>query len=134
MAKHTVEETPEHGGSMAPSVPHYHPPQRTMERRGNVSAPMVNRYPQIRGGVCEYCGVLDSKLPSEMQYRICGHFRDLGEIRCTYCPETRNPTEVIIHSVMNVVSSPTNPNELIAWCNSFECSKAHLERFNRAVN
>lgn len=94
---------------------------------------MTGRYPSIRGGVCEFCGTLDPLLPPEQQYKLCPHFRGLGDIRCTYCPETKDPTEVTIHSVMNVAESPFNPNEVIAWCNSFDCSDAHLKRFNLAV-
>lgn len=135
MAKHTVDESLGDGAPSAPRTaqPIQYAPQKRMERRGQVSAPMAGRYPTIRGGVCEFCGTLDSHMPSEVQYKLCPHFRGLGDIRCTYCPETKDPIQVIGHAVVNVSESPFNPNEVIAWCDSFECSKAHMERFSRAV-
>ena len=106
------------------------PVQRfTVERQGSRTVPVTRRWPQIRGGICEYCGVIDPNVRSEDQYKLCPHFRGLGQMRCSYCDESKNPDDVIYHSVLNVAAHPDNPNKLIAWCNSYECSRKHEKRF-----
>lgn len=114
--------------------PVYAPPpprQMRVERQGSRSEPYTRRFPQIRGGICEFCGVLDHNVPSIYQYKMCPHYRGM-EARCTYCAETKDPDEVVRISDMNVAEHPDNPNTLIMWCNSYECSKAHNTRFKRA--
>lgn len=108
---------------------HYTPPQKRLERQGSSSAPMVHHMPEIRGGICEWCGVMDPNVASQYQYQLCPHFRGLGEMRCSYCPETSDPTEVARRSVLHITDSPNDPSTLIAVCNSYECSRKHLERF-----
>lgn len=104
---------------------------KQVERMGDVSSPYSVRYPQVRGGLCEYCGVIDGNYPSEMQYKMCPHFRGM-QLRCSYCPASKNPDDVINHTVLQVAEHPDNPNKLVVWCNSYECSKKHLERFQIA--
>ena len=104
------------------------PRQKTIERQGNVSAPYSRRFPQVRGGVCEFCGVLDPNVPSQHQYKLCPHYRGM-QLRCTYCPEAKDADDIIYHSTMNIAEHPDNPDKLVVWCNSYECSKKHLERF-----
>lgn len=89
---------------------------------------MVVHYPNVRGGICDRCGVLDQNVDSVNQYKLCEHYRG-KQLHCSYCPGTKDPDEVIRHSVLQVMDSPTNPNELVVVCNSYECSKRHLERF-----
>ncbi len=105
------------------------PRHRIIERQGPRSEAYTRRLPQIRGGICEYCGVMDPNVPSQFQYQLCPHFRGLGEIRCSYCDEAKNPTDVLLHSVMNIAEHPDNPNNLVVWCNSYECSRKHEARF-----
>lgn len=107
------------------------PRQMRIERQGARSEPYTRRFPQVRGGVCEYCGILDKNVPSQYQYKLCGHYRGM-QLRCSYCSETKDPDEVIYHAAMNVAEHPDNPNMIIAWCDSYECSKAHNERFQRS--
>lgn len=107
----------------------YAPRPKTIERQGIRSEPYTHRMPQIRGGICEWCGVKDPNVPSQFQYRLCDHFRDIGEMRCSYCEEAKDPTDVVIHSVLNVAEHPNNPQQLVVWCNSYECSRAHEMRF-----
>ena len=104
------------------------PRQKMIERQGNVSAPYSRRFPQVRGGVCEFCGVLDPNVPSQHQYKLCSHYRGM-QLRCTYCPEAKDADDIIYHSTMNIAEHPDNPDKLVVWCNSYECSKKHLERF-----
>lgn len=104
------------------------PRQKTIERQGGTSAPAVHFFPQVRGGICEFCGVVDPHQPSQYQYKLCPHYRGM-QLRCTYCPETKDADDVIYHADLNVAEHPDNPDKLVVWCNSYECSKKHLERF-----
>jgi hypothetical protein len=119
----------------APYIPPaYVPPaprQMQVERQGAQSEPFVRRFPQIRGGICEFCGVIDRNYPSQYQYKLCPHYRGM-DARCSYCPPSKDPEDVVYHADMNVAESPSNPNTLIMWCNSYECSRAHLARFQKA--
>ena len=104
------------------------PRNMQVERQGETSSPYSRRFPEVRGGVCEYCGVIDGNYPSEYQYKLCNHYRGM-QLRCTYCPAGKNPDEVIGHSTLMIAEHPDNPRKLVVWCNSFECSRKHLERF-----
>lgn len=108
------------------------PRNMRVERSGNVSAQFSTRWPQIRGGTCEFCGVIDQNQPAQFQYKLCPHFRGMTA-RCTYCPENKDPDEIVTHAMMNVATHPDNPNTIIMWCNSYACSDAHLKRFNKAT-
>lgn len=111
------------------SIPTPQPRQRTIERQGGLTAPSSRRLPEVRGGVCEFCGVLDPNVPSQFQYKLCPHFRGIGELRCSYCDEAKNPTDTILHSRLQVAEHPYNPDQLVVWCDSYECSRKHLARF-----
>ena len=116
----------------SPARPAYVPPKLKIERQGNSSEPYTQRLPQVRGGICEYCGVMDRNVPSEHQYKLCPHYRDIGQLRCSYCDDSKNPDDVIGHSILNVAKSPDDPNKLIVWCDSYECSRAHEQRFRKS--
>lgn len=107
------------------------PRHKQVERSGDISSPVTVRWPQVRGGICEFCGVLDPNQPSHMQYKLCGHYRGM-QLRCTYCPRSKDVNEVIDHSIMNVAEHPDNPDKLVVWCDSYDCSKKHTERFSNA--
>lgn len=100
-----------------------------IERQGDVSVPITRSFPKVIGGVCEYCGILDSSLPSEEQYTVCKHFKTVGLLRCSYCDESRDPVDVIKSAEINIHGHPDNPNKLVVVCDSFECSQKHLARF-----
>lgn len=102
---------------------------KTIERQGATSVPFTHRYPEVRGGVCEYCGILDNNVPSESQYKLCPHFRGIGTLACSYCPDHKNPEEVARISKLNIHQHPQYPNQLIVVCDSYECSKKHIDRF-----
>lgn len=108
------------------------PRNMRVERAGTVSAQYSTRWPQIRGGTCEFCGVMDPNQPAQFQYKLCNHFRGMTA-RCTYCPENKDPDEITYHSTLNVATHPDNPSTIIMWCNSYACSDAHLKRFNKAT-
>ena len=86
-------------------------------------------YPEVRGGVCAFCGVIDPNQPSTVQYLLCPHFKPVGELRCSYCDETKDPDDVIYKSTMKVHEHPDNPDKLVVVCDSYECSGKHLARF-----
>ena len=109
--------------------PVYTPRPKTLERQGARTEPYTHRMPQIRGGVCEWCGIKDHNVPSQFQYQLCDHFRGLGEMKCSYCDEAVNPTDVIMHSVLNIAEHPDDRNKLVVWCNSYKCSGKHEARF-----
>lgn len=108
-------------------LPAQYAPKR-IERQGGVTIPMVRRYPQVKGGVCEYCGILDKHVPSEFQYRMCPHYRGMT-LECSYCPQDKEQEQVVGHAILNVYDHPNNPNELIVVCNSYECTRRHQQRF-----
>lgn len=103
-------------------------PVAQFERRGQVAAPIVARYPSVIGGVCEYCGVLDNHQPSKDQYKLCPHYKG-AEIRCSYCDPSKDPEHVIEHAKMIVVGHPTQPGVRIAVCDNISCVQAHQKRF-----
>ena len=101
----------------------------TIERQGSRTVPVTRRWPQVRGGLCEFCGVMDKNFRSEDQYKLCPHFREIGQLRCSYCDESKNPDDIIYHSVLNIAAHPDNPDKLIVWCNAYTCSQKHEKRF-----
>lgn len=103
---------------------------KIIERQGQKSVPYTEYYPQVRGGICEFCGVIDPNQPSQVQYKLCPHFRALGELRCSYCDESKNPEEVVYKSTLNIHGHPDNPNKLVVVCDDFKCSQKHEARFS----
>ncbi len=108
------------------------------ERQGSTSEVYTKRYPDITGGVCDFCGVITGLEPSEVQYQIthvanCPYSAIGGVpfIRCSYCPDNVDPVEVIKRARLSVHQHPDHPNQLIAVCDSYNCSQKHLQRFKR---
>lgn len=99
-----------------------------IERQGLRSEAYTRYLPKVRGGVCDYCGVLDPNVDSKDQYKLCPHFRG-QQLMCTYCPDNKNPDEVVGRSILNVHEHPDKPGTWVVVCNSFECSEKHLSRF-----
>lgn len=119
-------------GTDAPIAPVTEPRQmKRVERQGARSEPYTRRWPQVRGGICEYCGVIDKNVSSEHQYKLCPHYRGM-QLRCSYCDESKDPDQVVYHACLNVAESPENPNELVVWCDTYDCSRKHERRFKRA--
>lgn len=114
---------PTHGGVQSPVT-------MKVERQGNLAEPYVRHFPQVRAGTCEFCGVIDPYQPAYAQYKLCPHYRG-QDLRCSYCDASKNPDEVVGKSVLNVVEHPDKPNTMIVVCDSYECSKAHQQRFQR---
>lgn len=107
---------------------------RQIERRGGKTVPYTRKYPEVRGGQCEFCGTLDPNVPAIYQYKLCPHFRNMGELQCSYCDATKDPNDVVGRSKLNIYDHPYkrdaygNP-ELVVVCDSYECSQKHRARF-----
>lgn len=106
-----------------------------LERQGGVTAPMTKHFPKINGGQCAYHGTVNPLLPATEQYKLCGCFKSMGNVECSYCPESKDPEETMRISTMQVMIHPDDlykpeqSQRVIAVCNSFECSDKHLKRF-----
>ncbi len=124
-----TNETPANVGSNV-QTPNYSSQPRNMKLtpRGASSAPMSRRFPQVRGGQCEFCGTLDPYQPGDLQYKLCPHYRGM-DLRCVYCPQSKDQDEVVRNSTLNVAEHPYHPGELLVWCRSFECTKKHEQTF-----
>lgn len=107
------------------------PKNMRLTPRGTSSAPMSRRFPEVRGGQCEFCGTLDPYQPGDLQYKLCPHYRGM-DLKCVYCPMSKDADEVVRNSTLNVAEHPYRPGELLVWCKSFECSKAHEQAFKTA--
>lgn len=115
------------------NIPNYSSQPRNMRLtpRGVSSSPMSRRFPQVRGGQCEYCGTLDPNQPGDLQYKLCPHYRGM-DLKCVYCPMSKDQEEVVRNSTLNVAEHPYRAGELLIWCKSFECSRKHEEAFKIA--
>lgn len=102
-----------------------------LERVGSQSVAVTRMKPYVTGGICAFCGVIDATQPSTVQYQLCPHFKEIGELRCSYCPDNVDPTEVIRRSKMKVHEHPDKPNVWIALCDSYDCTLKHEKRFVR---
>ncbi len=116
------------GAAQAPVQPR----QMRVERQGQKAEPYVRHHYQVRGGICEHCGVMDPNVPSQFQYKLCPHYRGM-DLKCSYCDEMKNPDEVIGRSILNIVEHPDKEGTLIVTCDSYDCQKAHQTRFQRSV-
>lgn len=109
------------------------PHEMQVERVGGLSSGMTFVFPEVRGGICEYCGVVDPNQPSQYQYKLCPHYRG-KQLACSYCPATKDTDDVINHSVLRVLQHPDKPNTLIVHCDSYECLRKHEQTWKRAVS
>lgn len=122
---------PETVAAVAPQRP-LAPRQMRIERENEAGVPVTRRFPQVRAGTCEFCGVIDPKYPAQYQYKLCPHYRG-QDLWCSYCPGSKNREEVVAHSIMNIAESPDG-TKLIVWCDSLECSDKHMKRFGQALH
>lgn len=104
------------------------PKDLEVERVADQSSGSTVRFYSVRGGVCDYCGVIDANQPSEVQYKLCRHYKG-KQLSCSYCPAGKNQNEVIRNSTLTIMQNPDFPNRMIIHCDSFDCLKAHRERW-----
>lgn len=101
-----------------------------VERMGSKAEAYVHHYPQVIGGVCEFCGVIDRNKPSTEQYKLCSHYKGL-ELQCSYCDESKNPVDVIYRSTLNITDHPDKAGTMVVVCDAFTCASKHQARFQR---
>lgn len=110
-------------------------PTPRLMRTDSGTSPLTARLPNITSGVCRRCGVVNPQAPEgHFQYEYCPHFKGLGLIRCVYCDPSKDPNEVIRMSDMNVAYAPeSRPDDpvIMAWCDSYDCSKKHKAKYDR---
>lgn len=110
-------------------------PPRMSERRGGRTVPYTKMYTLIKGGQCDACGTLDKDQPAIYQYKLCPHFRSMGDIACTYCDASKDPNEVNRYSTLKIHDHPYEKDPygrptLVVVCDSYECSTKHTARFD----
>lgn len=108
----------------------------TVEQSESSGFPAATKLPNIRGGICEFCGVVDPKVPSHLQYTLqhapnCPYTRygGLKEVKCSYCPEGTDLDDVRAHRVFSVFEFPPNSGKLTVVCDDMRCESAHFKRF-----
>lgn len=126
-----MNETP---GTLPSTVntPNYANQPRNMRLtpRGASNIPLSRVFPKVIGGTCEFCGTLDPYQPGQYQYKLCPHYRGM-DLKCVYCPQSKDQDEVVRNSSLNVWEHPYHPGELVIWCGSYECIRAHEKAFPR---
>lgn len=110
-------------------------PIRETEKKGGVSTLYTRIYPNVTGGLCEKCGVMDKNQPSEYQYKLCEHYRGLS-LDCSYCDPTKDQKEVTRISKLYVYDHPFKKDSygrpvLGVVCDSFTCQNQFNIEFGK---
>lgn len=105
------------------------PREMRISQPGENSAPLSIRYPEIRGGTCEFCGVIDKNFPGDQQYKLCVHYKGMN-LKCSFCKEGDDHGEVVRTSKMLVMSDPYLPGTLLTHCGKYECQRKFEKKFN----
>ncbi len=88
----------------------------------------AKRWPDIRGGICEFCGIMDSTQPAWDQFKLCPHYKSM-DVRCIYCPVGTDMDDVVKGRTIKVRERLDKPGVLTMWCTDFKCEQAHWTRF-----
>ena len=115
-----------------PPVRYTMPHEMEVERIGGASSGTTFIYPEVRGGVCEFCGIIDGNYPSNYQYKLCQHYRG-KQLACSYCPSEKDVDDVITHARLRILQHPDNAKKLVICCDAFDCKKAHEKRWKVSV-
>lgn len=129
-----VDSQPGTVAPTAPSAPRYiMPNQMRQERVGTLTSGITAQFPTVRGGTCEYCGVVDPNADTKevQQYQLCPHYRGMS-LRCRYCPASKDSSDITAHSVLRVLQHPDKHDTLLVHCNSFECMEKLKKEFQTA--
>ena len=105
------------------------PREMRISQPGETNAPLTVRYPEIRGGVCEHCGVIDKNYPGDQQYKLCPHYKGMN-LKCSFCKEGDDHEEVVRTSKMLVMEDPYLPGTLLTHCGKYECQRKFEKKFN----
>ena len=115
--KKIVEETQNDGVQEKPTTPKVQLKARPLTKTGK-------KFPAIVGGVCEHCGLLDTKVAPDQQYTICPHYNGL-ELFCTYCGRS----DIIKDRKMNVFEIDGQPGVYTIVCSDYACQ----DKFNKEM-
>lgn len=90
-------------------------------------------YPNVVGGQCERCGVMDKFQPAEYQYKLCEHYRGMS-LECNYCEPTKDQKEVTRISRLHMYDHPFQRDAqgrpaIGVVCDSFACTDAFRKEF-----
>lgn len=110
---------------MNPSTPR----EMQIGRTGEGTTLSSRRFPDIRGGVCEECGVIDNTKPGDVQYKFCKHYAGM-DMKCSFCKETANHPDVVRQSTMVVREDPYSPGQLVTLCGSYECTRKFEQKYH----
>lgn len=98
--------------------------------RSGESTTLASRsFPEIRGGICEYCGVINPSYPGDIQYKFCPHYAGM-EMKCSFCKESADHPNVVRMSKMLVREDPYAPGQLVTLCGSYECTKKFEQKYH----
>lgn len=87
----------------------------------------AKRWPDIRVGTCEFCGVMDKHEVAWKQYQHCPHYKGI-DVRCIYCPAGTDMEDVIKGRTIKVRERLDRPGVLTMWCSDMKCEDAHWKR------
>lgn len=104
-----------------------------LTKPGDSNVPVSRQFPNINGGVCEHCGVIDPNYPGDQQYKLCPHYKGMS-MKCVFCPEGKDHDEVVRASKMKVIEDPYLPGNLITLCGSYECTRKFEKKYNISPN
>lgn len=105
------------------------PKDLRLTRPGESSELLARSFPNIKGGVCDYCGVIDKNVPGHLQYKLCPHYQGM-EMKCTFCKETADHTDVIRMSDLIVKEDPYAPGNLVTLCQGYECTRKFRQKYH----
>ncbi len=100
-----------------------------LTKPGESNELVVRQFPWIKGGVCDYCGVIDPAYPGHQQYKLCQHYQG-RDMKCVFCKETADHDDVIRMSQMKVIEDPYAPGHLATMCGSYECTKKFRAKYH----
>lgn len=109
-------------------------PRQTVRNEGRMGY-RTRVYPKVRGGICDFCGILDANQDSQDQYKLCPHYRGI-QLECNYCDPTKDQREVTRISVLYVYDHKNQKDEqgrpmLACVCDSFTCTSAFNTEYGR---
>lgn len=106
---------------------------RETVRTGGKQGFTTRVYPEVYGGLCEKCGVVDKNLDSQEQYKLCEHYRNMS-LECNYCDATKDQREVTRIAKLHMFDHPFQKDSngqprLGVVCDSFMCTNAFRMEF-----
>lgn len=108
------------------------PREMRISQPGESNVPFSRQFPEVRGGVCAFCGVIDKNYPGDQQYKLCPHYKGMN-LKCTFCKESEDHEQVVRMAKMLVMEDPYLPGNLITHCGKYECQVKFEKRFNISV-